>query len=74
MHVVFSDQYQMKCYIPEEDDTAQQIIDRCRAAGAVRLVDGEEFCLEIRPGAGPELWSEDALRRTLNGRAQGLNP
>jgi hypothetical protein len=65
MHVTFSDQYQIKCYVVEDGDTAQQIIDRCREAGAVRRVDGEEFCLDIRPDAGPELWTEDALRWTV---------
>ncbi|MBW4722300.1 hypothetical protein [Saccharothrix obliqua] len=50
--------------VAEPGDTAQQVIDRCRdvEVDAVRRVDGEEPVVQLHD-VGPELWTEDALRR-----------
>jgi hypothetical protein len=62
---VYATQYQSLCLVPHPDDTADTIIQECRAVGAIRLVDGEEFVVQLRDDVGPELWTEDSLRRSL---------
>ena len=67
MQVTFASQYDINCVVAETGDTAQDIIDFCVEAEAVRRVDGVEYCVELRPTVGPELWTEDALRGSLPG-------
>lgn len=67
MHLTCSAQYGMACVVAEDGDTAQHVIDYCRDAGAWREVDGVEFCVQLRPDVGPELWTERSLRRSLGG-------
>lgn len=64
MHVKFASQYNINCIVPEPDDTVDEIVQACRDDEAIRTVDGEEFCVELRPEVGPELWTEDSLRRS----------
>jgi hypothetical protein len=65
MQIVRSQQYGINCVVVGPGVTAQQVIDVCREEGAVREVDGVEFCVELRPEVGPELWTEESLRRSL---------
>lgn len=65
MHLIFASQYNTPCVVVEDGDTAQQVIDRCWDAEAARDVDGVEFCVQLRPDVGPELWTERSLRRSL---------
>jgi hypothetical protein len=62
----WSAQYEMPCVKVEnpDDATANAILATCREIGAVRNVDGEEFVVELRD-VGPELWSEESLRRSV---------
>jgi hypothetical protein len=41
------------------------ILDFCHASSAVRTADGVEFCVQLRPEVGPELWTENSLRDSL---------
>lgn len=64
--VTWAEQYDIPCIeIRKGKPTVQQVIDACIHEGAIRTVDGQEFCCDLRPGIGPELWTEEALRRSL---------
>lgn len=70
----YSPQYGVSCVIVEPEDDAETVIDYARRHGAVRNVDGEEFCVQLlarevdlyvendRP---QELYTEEALRRSM---------
>lgn len=62
----WSDQYGIPCIAVESPDfvNVDALIARCEEIGAVRKVDGIEFCVELRDEVGPELWTEDSLRRS----------
>lgn len=70
MLIVRSEQYGINCVVvgQNDNDTAQAVIDVCREEGAVREVDGVEFCVELRSEVGPELWTEASLRQSLSRR------
>ena len=63
----YSDQYRLPCVGVECPDRTHpdRIIEMCQAIGAVRDIDEIEYCVELRPDIGPELWTEDALRRSV---------
>lgn len=61
----FANQYGLPCVIPEPGDTAADVISHCRSTGAVRRIDGIEYVVRLRDDVGPELWTEDSLRRSL---------
>lgn len=63
---IWSEQYQLPCIVVENpnDIEADSVIGMCESIGAVRNVDGKEYVVELRD-VGPELWTEDALRRSL---------
>lgn len=65
--LAWSDQYQKPCVVAHPADNADSIIAKCRKVGAVVNDDGEEFVVELRPDIGPELWTENALRRAKLG-------
>jgi len=71
MELTSADQYGISCVVAEDGDTAQQVIDFCWEAGATRQIDGIEYCVQLRPEVGPELWTERALRRSLPIRWEG---
>ncbi|MFD5089375.1 hypothetical protein ACFWMR_02150 [Amycolatopsis thailandensis] len=68
MRIKYASQYEISCVVPEPGDTADEIIQGCRDDEAVRLVDGEEFCVELRADVGPELWTEESLRSSMAAR------
>lgn len=68
MRIIHAHQYGIPCVVAEEGDTGDAVIARCDAVGAVRRVDGVEYCVEMRPEIGPELWTEPALRVSLGMR------
>lgn len=61
----FAVQYGIPCVVAVEGARAADVIDECWRVGAVRTVDGEEFCVQLRADVGPELWTEESLRRSL---------
>ena len=65
--VVFSDQYNVACVSVESADwiDPDALIAECQANGAIRNVDGTEYCVELREDIGPELWTEESLRRSV---------
>ena len=65
--VVFSDQYNLACVSVENADMVQPdaLISECELAGAIRYVEGVEYCVQLRDDVGPELWTEDSLRRSV---------
>jgi hypothetical protein len=65
MKPTYSKQYAIPCVLVASSEPAQDVIDYCREVGAILNSDGEEFCVELRPEVGPELWTEDALRKSL---------
>lgn len=67
MDLIYSAQFNTACVVAEDGDTAQEVIDHCWDSGSMREVDGVEYCVQIRPDAGPELWTERSLRRSLEG-------
>jgi len=71
MHTVWAPQYQKPCVVVFPSDTAQQIIDHCRAVGAIYREDGPEdecFVVVLRHDIGPELYTEEAVRRSAHAR------
>jgi hypothetical protein len=41
------------------------VISHCRTTDAVRRLDGVEYVVQLRDDVGPELWTEESLRRSL---------
>jgi hypothetical protein len=70
--VFFSGQYEVPCVAIADPSIvdADWLIKKCREVNAVRNVDGEEFCVELRYEIGPELWTEESLRRSVGKRAE----
>lgn len=72
----WSDQYGIPCVSVESPDfaNADALIAMCETIGAVRTVDGIEFCAELRDDVGPELWTEESLRRSVGKKLSERNP
>lgn len=68
--IEFSEQYQIPCVCVENPAAmnADALIAECEAADAVRRIDGIEYCVELRNDVGPELWTEESLRRSVGAR------
>lgn len=67
MRESWSEQYSLPCVSVESPDfaNADALIAMCGDLGAIRRVDGIEFCVELRDEVGPELWTEESLRRSV---------
>lgn len=65
MRETHSRQYDLPCVIADRTEPAQMVIDRCHELGAVREIDGIEYVVQLRPEVGPELWTDESLRRSL---------
>lgn len=65
--VIFSDQFNCACISVEMPNymNADALIAICEDAEAILHNDGVEYVVELRPDVGPELWTEDALRRSV---------
>lgn len=65
--VTFSDQFNVACIAVENPDymNADALIAICEDSEAILNNDGVEYVVELRPDVGPELWNEDALRRSV---------
>lgn len=69
----FAQQYQRACAVAKrEDGTGDELIAFCREIGAV-YEDGPDpedecFVVTLRPEIGPELWTADALRKSMKGK------
>ena len=66
----WSDHYKRNVIILHDpgqtDNLADVIIENCREHRATVIDDeGEQFVVTLRPEIGPELWSEETLRRSL---------
>lgn len=75
----YSRQFKCQCAIPQQDETADAIIRRCLEVQAVvyepydpdGLIDEDEvdreplFVVQLRPDVGPEVWTEAALRTSM---------
>jgi hypothetical protein len=69
LHGIDSEQYGCGCAVAFWGNTADEVIEYCRAMECtVDSGDGEQFCVALRPEVGPELWTETALRRSLDKR------
>jgi hypothetical protein len=69
MHTQYSDQYRTSCVVPCNEKDPDKIIKHCRTMGALFYEDGpndECFVVVLRPEIGPELYTEKALRQSLN--------
>jgi hypothetical protein len=68
MHTVWSPQYRVPCVVALWRNSADDVIDHCRDMGAIFHEDGADdecFVVVLRRDVGPELWTEQALRRSL---------
>ena len=74
MKAVHAAQYGITCAVIDgtETVTAAEVIEYCTAIGAVRLADGTEYCVQLRADVGPELWTGESLRRSLQDRDLGM--
>lgn len=65
--VIHAEQYGIACVSVEDYNRINPdvLINECIEAGAVwdRDPDGREYCCQLREENGPELWTEEALRR-----------
>lgn len=60
-----AEQYARPCIVLEGNETPDEVIERAWYAEAL-FDDGEDECYVIQfPGRPPELYTEDALRRSL---------
>lgn len=67
--IIFSEQYGIPCVVPIPGESAQDVIDRCEKEGAVYTGEGEEdYCVQLRPDVGPEIYSKSALMRSIRGQ------
>lgn len=75
----YSYQYGKPCVTPKPEATADEVISYARLIGAVFEVAYEEavrkfmFVVTLRPEVGPELWSEEALRRSLPKKEENMS-
>lgn len=65
-------QYGTRAIYIRDDDTpdASDVIARCREIGAIYHEDTERFVVSLRSDIGPELWTERALRQSLDKRSK----
>lgn len=66
MYSTFSGQYGLPCVVAFPQDSADDVITYARQIGAVRTDDGEEFVVCLRLAIGAELWTERALRTSID--------
>ena len=65
MRVQFSEQYRVPCVAIEQDDTADDVVRECNRQRALyNEGDIESFCVRF-PGRWPELYTEEALRKSI---------
>lgn len=65
MHTVWSDQFNRSCVVCFPNDSANRIIQHCRAMGATYREYGEPedtFVVVLRFNVGPELYTAAAIR------------
>jgi hypothetical protein len=74
MHTVWSEQYRCPCVVVFPQDRSDDVVDHCHAMGALfNDGDGEpSLCVVLRHDIGPELYSEDALRRSIEPRSGAI--
>lgn len=64
----YSRQFKCQCAIPQQGETADAIIRRCREARALAYEPGDPeplFVVQLRADVGAEVWTEGALRSSL---------
>lgn len=65
MKVEFAEQYNVPCLVLDGSETPDDAVERAARDECVYF-DGEDHCYVICfPGRSPELYTEDALRRSL---------
>ena len=67
MPIGHSEQYNCPALFPDGGETADDIIRKCRDAGAIFFEDGPDdecFVVSLRSDIGPELWTESAIRKS----------
>lgn len=68
--IIFAEQYSKPCVVVEDGDDADAIIDRCWDDEAT-FWDGESECCVVQfPGRPPELYTSEAVRRSLKKKAE----
>src|ERR1700743_2694315 len=71
MKAKFAEQYGRVCLVIDGTEDADEVIERAHADEAT-YNDGEDVCLVIRfPDRPQELYTEDALRRSLRAQSNG---
>lgn len=71
----YSTQYGTLCLVLAQGEALEPdiIIEECRELGAIFYEDGPDdecFVVDIGRGVGPELWTENALRRSVQARTK----
>jgi hypothetical protein len=65
MKVEFSEQYSVPCVVIDGTETFDEVETKCSADEAL-FFDGEEYCMVVQfPGRPMELYTGEALRRSL---------
>lgn len=67
MRVIYAEQYGTPCVSAIHEDSADAIIAFCRENGAIYHEDGPDdecFVVVLRPDIGPELYTEQSIRRS----------
>lgn len=65
MKLDYAEQYRCACIVIEPGDTAEQVIEECATEGALCDWEGEEDCVVQFPGRPQEVYSREALHRSL---------
>lgn len=67
LHTQFSSQYKIPCIVPCGEKDASKIMRHAMVMGAIFIEDTEKlFCVVLRPDIGPELWSKQALIKSMD--------
>lgn len=65
MRVEFAEQYSVPCVVIEGTETFEEVEEKCSVSDALYF-DGEEYCMVVQfPGRPQELYTGEALRRSL---------
>lgn len=65
MKVEYAEQYRCACILVEPGDTADEVIGKCDEEGAICTWEGEQDCVVRLPDRPQEVYSREALRRSL---------
>lgn len=66
MRRIYAEQFRCACIVIEEGDSFEEIVEECLFNGAFLVEEGgDEFCVQMPGRDFPEVYTSEALRRSL---------